>query len=115
MSKPQEPKKPRQQKSRRLNLNTKEKWERLLKEVTKEEVPIHVLRYITVNLKDGTSVDVNISQMLEEGADPAVVERIINTKLAALDSVIENVDFHINVNSVAKVIQPFTDNLLKDL
>jgi hypothetical protein len=115
MSKPQEPKKPRQQKSRRLNLNTKEKWERLLKEISKEEVPIHVLRYITVNLKDGTSIDVNISQMLEEGADPAVVERIINTKLAALDNVIANVDFHINVNSVAKVIQPFTDNLLKDL
>jgi hypothetical protein len=70
----QEPKKPRQPKSKRLNLNTKAKWEALLKEVKKEQVPIGVLRYITVNLKDGTSVDVNIAEMLEEGADPAVVE-----------------------------------------
>ncbi|CAB4128811.1 hypothetical protein UFOVP112_81 [uncultured Caudovirales phage] len=111
----QKPKKPRQQKSKRLNLNKKDQWEKLLKEVSKEQVPIGVLRYITVNLKDGTSVDVNISEMIEEGADPAVVEKLINAKLEALDDVIKDVDFHISVDSVAKVIQPFTDQLLKDL
>ena len=115
MSKQQEPKKPRQPKSRRLNLNSKAKWEKLLKEVSKEQVPIGVLRYITVNLKDGTSVDVNIEEMLAEGADPAYVEQLINSKLQALDDVIDDVDFHISVDSVAKVIQPFTDQLLKDL
>jgi hypothetical protein len=111
----EKPKKQQQPKSKRLNLNSKEKWEKLLKEVNKEQVPIAVIRYITVNLKDGTSVDVNISEMLEEGADPEVVEKLINNKLEALDDVIQDVDFHISVDSVAKVIQPFTDNLLKDL
>lgn len=111
----QKPKKPRQPKSRRLNLNRKDQWEKLLKEVNKEQVPIGVLRYITVNLKDGTSVDVNISEMIEEGADPAVVEELINNKLEALDDVIKDVDFHISVDAVSKVIQPFTDKLLKDL
>ena len=115
MSKPQEPKKPRQPKSRRLNLNSKQKWERLLKEVHKEQVPIGVLLYITVNLKDGTQVDVNIKEMLDEGADPAIVEQIINAKLEALDDIIQDVDFHISVDSVAKFIQPITDNLLKNL
>jgi len=115
MPKQQEPKKPRRQKSKRLNLNSKDKWEKLLKEVNKEQVPIGVLRYITVNLKDGTSVDVNIAEMIEEGADPAFVEKLINDKLAALDDVIDDVDFHISVDAVSKVIQPFTDNLLKDL
>jgi hypothetical protein len=111
----QKPKKPRQPKSRRLNLNRKDQWEKLLKEVTKEQVPIDVLRYITVNLKDGTSVDVNIAEMLAEGADPAEIERLINLRLDALDDVIHDVDFHISVDSVAKVIQPFTDQLLKNL
>ena len=115
MPKQQEPKKPRRPKSKRLNLNSKAKWEKLLKEVNKEQVPIGVLRYITVNLKDGTSVDVNIAEMLEEGADPAFVEKLINSKLEALDDVIQDVDFHISVDAVSKVIQPFTDNLLKNL
>lgn len=115
MSKQQEPKKPRQVKSRRLNLNSKAKWEKLLKEVNKEQVPIAVIRYITVNLKDGTSVDVNIAEMISDGADPAVVEELITNKLKALDDVIQDVDFHISVDSVAKVVQPFTDELLKNL
>ena len=111
----QKPKKPRQPKSRRLNLNRKDQWEKLLKEVNKEQVPIGVLRYITVNLKDGTSVDVNVAEMLADGEDPEQVERMINDRLNALDDYIHDVDFHISVDSVAKVVQPFTDKLLKDL
>lgn len=115
MPKQQEPKKPRRPKSKRLNLNSKDKWEKLLKEVNKEQVPIGVLRYITVNLKDGTSVDVNIAEMIDAGEDPALVEKLINAKLEALDDIIKDVDFHISVDAVSKVIQPFTDQLLKDL
>ena len=115
MSKQQEPKKPRQPKSKRLNLNRKDQWEKLIKEIHKEQVPIGVLRYITVNLKDGTSVDVNIAEMLEDGEDPGIVEQVINEKLHALDDIIKDVDFHISVDSVAKFIQPITDQLLKDL
>jgi hypothetical protein len=115
MPKQQEPKKPRQPKSKRLNLNKKDQWEKLIKEIHKEQVPVGVLRYITVNLKDGTSVDVDIAEMLEEGAEPEFVEQLINKKLHDLDDIIKDVDFHISVDSVAKFIQPITDQLLKDL
>jgi len=115
MPKQQEPKKPRQPKSKRLNLNKKDQWEKLIKEIHKEQVPVGVLRHITVNLKDGTSVDVDIAEMLEEGAEPEFVEQLINKKLHDLDDIIKDVDFHISVDSVAKFIQPITDQLLKDL
>ena len=115
MSNQQEPKKPRQPKSKRLNLNKKDQWERLLKEVSKEQVPVTVIRYITVNLKDGTCVDVNIEELLAEGMKPEIVEEFINNKLRDLDDYITDVDFHISVDAVSKVIQPFTDTLLKNL
>jgi hypothetical protein len=35
--------------------------------------------------------------------------------LRDLDDIITDVDFHISVDSVARVVQPFTDRLLKDL
>jgi hypothetical protein len=111
----QNPKKPRQPKSKRLNLNRKDQWEKLIKEINKEQVPIGVLRYITVNLKDGTSVDVDVVELLDNGEDPAVVEQLINSKLESLNDYIQDVDFHISVDAVSKVIQPFTDQLLKDL
>jgi hypothetical protein len=87
----------------------------LLKEIHKEHVPVNVLLYITVNLKDGTTVEVNIAQMLEEGGDPDIIEKAITERLDSLDDIITDVDFHISVESVAKTIQPFTDKLLKDL
>jgi len=115
MSNQQEPKKPKQPRSRRLNLNSKDKWERLLKEIVKEQVPVTVLKDICVNLKDGTTVEVDVEQLLSEGVDPEQLEKIINKKLAQLDMYISDVDFHISVDSVAKTVQPYTDKILKDL
>lgn len=112
----EQPKKPqRQRKSRRLNISSKSKWESILKEIKKDEVPISVLQSMVVNLKDGTSVLIDVTELLAEGNDPDWIEKQINAKLISLDHIIEGVDFHINVDSVAKTIQPITDKLLKDL
>jgi hypothetical protein len=35
--------------------------------------------------------------------------------LKELDNIIRDIDFHISIDSVAKFVQPFTDQLLKDL
>jgi hypothetical protein len=111
----QKPKKPRQPKSKRLKLSKKEEWTRILKDVEKNEIPVHFLKSITVNLLDGTSVEVNITQLLSEGLDPETIEQRLNEQLVELDDYIEDVDFYINVDSVSRTIQPFTDELLKDL
>jgi hypothetical protein len=111
----EQPKKPQRPRSKRLKVGKKAEWERILKDVEKNEVPINCLQSITVNLKDGTSVKVDIKQLIAEGNDPEVVEFMINSKLKALDDIIIDVDFFINIDSVAEVIQPITDSILKDL
>jgi hypothetical protein len=111
----QKPKKPRATKSRRLNLNSKRQWEHLLREVHKEQVPVDVLLSIKLYLKDGSIVEVNIAEMLERGTEPAVIEEYINQKLEDLDDYIDNVDFHISLESVVKVVKTSTDQLLKNL
>ena len=111
----QKPKKPKQPKSKRLKLSKKEEWTRILKDVEKNEIPVHFLKSITVNLKDGTAVEINITQLLGEGLDPETIEQQLNEQLVELDDYIEDVDFYINVDSVSRTVQPFTDELLKDL
>ena len=111
----QKPKKPRQPKSKRLKLSKKEEWTRILKDVEKNEIPVHFLKSITVNLLDGTSVEVNITELLREGLDPETIEQQLNERLVELDDYIADVDFYINVDSVSRTVQPFTDKLLKDL
>ncbi len=109
----QNPKK--QPKSKKLNLNTKSQWKNILKEVEKREVPIHVLEKLIVALKDGTQVVVDIKRLLAEGNDPDELELSIKQKLKALDNIITDIDFFISVTAVQKVVQPATDEILKNL
>jgi hypothetical protein len=114
MSNQKPPRKPRQ-KSKRLKLSRKEEWTKILKDVEKNEVPVSFLRAITVNLMDNTVVEINITELLEEGVDPEVIEVQLNQQLKDLDAYIKDVDFYINIDSVSKVVQKFTDRLLKNL
>ena len=111
----QKPKKPRHAKSKRLNLNTKAKWESILKSVEKKEIPITMLESINVNLTDGTQVKINIKELLDEGNDPTQLEITIKSKLQALDDIIDDIDFYISVKAVSQVVQSATDELLKNL
>jgi len=111
------PEQPRRKKPKlkRLNFTTREKWNKILKDVEKKEVPVNLLDSITVNLVDGTSVDINIKELLAEGMTPEEIEQSLNEKLTALDHIIHDVDFFVNVDDVASAVQPITDNFLKDL
>ena len=112
MSKQQEPKKP---KAKKLNLNSKHLWRDILKQVDKQEVPIEVLSQLTVNLKDGTSVIVDIKRLLSEGADPDELELHVNTRLEELDMYIVNIDFFVDLDRVQNTVQPETDRILSKL
>jgi hypothetical protein len=53
--------------------------------------------------------------LLNEGNDPDELEEMLKIKLEALDYIIEDMDFYISVKAVAQMVQPATDELLKNL
>ena len=105
----------RKPKSRRINVDTRDRWKQILKTVSKDEVPVSMLEKIHVNLIDGTQVEIDIVELLNEGMDPDVVKDEINSRLHKMDSIIKDVDFFISIENVAKAVQPVTDNILKNL
>ena len=109
----QKPKK--QPKSKRLNINSKSTWKNILKDVDKDEVPIHVLEKLMVHLKDGTIVQIDIKKILSEGADPDELEKHVSSRLDELDMYIDNIDFFVDIDAVEKTVQPETDRLLSKL
>lgn len=109
----QKPKK--QPKPKRLNLNAKAAWKNILKDIDKDEVPIHVLEKLMVHLKDGTIVQIDIKKILTDGADPDELEQHVNSRLDELDMYIENIDFFVDIDAVEKTVQPETDRLLSKL
>jgi hypothetical protein len=108
----EKPKKPR---LKSINLSNKRSWRKIIREVEKKEVPIHILEKLIVNLKDGTSVPIDIKELLSTGADPDLVESELNKKLESLEQYILNVDFYIDIDKIKDTIQPETDKILAKL
>lgn len=116
MSENQQPKKPqRNSKAKKVNINVKKRWQDIVRDVEKKEVPVEVLQRIIVKLVDGTDLSIDITQLLADGNDPSEIEELLNAKFQDLDQYIENVDFFIDIDKVVDTIQPETDKVLKDL
>lgn len=105
----------RKPKSRRINVDARDRWKQILKTVSKDEVPINLLEKVHVNLIDGTQVEIDILQLLAEGQDPDEIKDELNDKLRKMDEIIKDVDFFISIETVAKTVQPITDDILKHL
>ena len=105
----------KQPKPKKLNLSSRVTWKKILKDVDKDEVPIHVLEKMMVHLKDGTVVTVDIKALLSQGADPDDIESQVNERLQELDMYIDNVNFFIDIDMIQKTIQPETDKILSKL
>ena len=109
------PKKPRKSKSKLIHVGIRRKWESILKDITKDEVPVQMLESITVNLLDDTRVSINIKDLIGQGHSPLEIEHRINSKLESLDDQIVDVDFSISIDAVANTIEPMTNNVLKNI
>jgi hypothetical protein len=110
-----QPRKKPRSKLKKINVSAKDQWKRILRDIEKEEIPITLLRAISVNLVDGTIVNIDVKELIKEGHDPEVIEEMLDLRLKALDHIIEDVDFYVDIDDVVKTVQPITDQILKDL
>jgi hypothetical protein len=91
------------------------KWEHILEDVEKQKIPVEFIKKLVIKLRGKRQQTINIKKFLEQGLDPEQVEDAISRKLQELDPYITGVDFILDVENVAKVVQPETDRLLSKL
>ena len=92
-----------------------QKWENLLQDVDKQKVPIEFIKKIVLRLEGKRQRTINIEKLLEQGFDPENVEDIISRKIIELDDEVIGIEFVLNVQSIADIVQPETDKLLNGL
>jgi hypothetical protein len=92
-----------------------QKWENLLQDVDKQKVPIEFIKKIVLRLLGKRQRTINIEKLLDQGLDPDHVEDIISRKIIDLDDEVIGIEFLLNVQSIADVVQPETDKLLNGL
>lgn len=91
------------------------RWEKLVDGVEKTDVPVECIKRVVIKLKDGRRRYLNMSTLRKKGLDSYDLEEVLNQKLEEYDNEIENVDFFVDVDQVAELIQPETDKILGGL
>jgi hypothetical protein len=95
------------------------KWEHIIAEVTKTEVPLECIKKVVIKLdgsQDGRRQrTLNLATLRRQGLDLEELEMILTRTLMELGDTVRDIDFVVDVTEVAKLVQPETDKLLKDI
>jgi hypothetical protein len=91
------------------------KWSHILEDVDKRAIPIEFIRKLVIKLEKRKQHTINIEKMLKQGLEPEDVEDTVSTKLLELDDQVVSIEFVLNVDTIAEIVQPETDKLLNGL
>ena len=92
-----------------------QKWETLLQDVDKNKVPVEFIKKIVLKLHGKKQKTINVERLLDQGLDPEHIEEVVSNKLIELDELVIGIEFILNVQTIADVVQPETDKLLNGL
>lgn len=98
-----------------LNDDFIKKWEHIIADVTKTDVPLECIKKVVIKFVGGKQRTINIHTLQSQGMAIEEVEVAINRILTENDHDIRDIDFVVDIDSVAKLVQPETDKLLGKL
>ncbi len=92
-----------------------EQWDHIISGVDKTEVPLECINKIVIRLQGGRQKTINLAKLKRDGFDLEEIESYLTRNLVELGDLVRDIDFLVDVNAVAQLVQPETDKLLKDL
>jgi hypothetical protein len=92
-----------------------QQWEHIIEQVNKTEVPLECIKKVVIRLNDRRQKTINLSALRRQGLELDEVEIVLTRTLTELGDTVRDIDFVVDVSEVAKMVQPETDKLLKDL
>jgi hypothetical protein len=92
-----------------------DQWELIISEVNKTDVPLECIKKIVIKLTEGKQRTINLHTLLKQGLALEEIEALVTRTFSELDSQIRDVDFVVDIKSVAALVQPETDKILGKL
>lgn len=98
-----------------LNDDFQNRWERIIAEVNKTDVPLECIKKVVIKLTGGRQKTINLHTLQKQGVAMEEIENLLTRTFTAYDSEIRDVDFVVDPEAVAGLVQPETDKLLKGM
>jgi hypothetical protein len=91
------------------------KCEHIIDEVNKTEIPLECIKKVVIRLYSKKQRTINLATLKKQGLDMDELEIVLTRTLTELGDEVKDIDFVVDVNEVAKLLQPETDKLLNGL
>jgi hypothetical protein len=92
-----------------------DQWELIINEVNKTDVPLECIKKIVLKLSGNKQRTINIHTLVKQGLALDEIEMLVTRTFQELDADIKDVDFVVDIKSVAALVQPETDKILGKL
>jgi hypothetical protein len=92
-----------------------DKWEHIIEEVTKTEVPLECIKKVIIRLHGKKQRTVNLATLRKQGLDIDEIEIVLSRTLTEIGDQVRDIDFVVDAALVAEIAQPATDKLLNGL
>lgn len=92
-----------------------QKWEHIIQDVEKTKIPVEFIRKLILKLSGRRQRTINVQLLLDQGLEPEDIEEVVSQKLEEYDDDLVSVEFVLNLEGIAEIVQPETDSLLKGL
>ena len=91
------------------------KWESLINEVDKSDVPVDCLKRVFIRFKDGKTRAHDISRLKKMKYSKQRIEEFITKKLETYGDSVQGVDFYVDIEAISGIVHKQTDKILNDL
>ena len=91
------------------------KWEHLIDEVTKTEIPLECIKKVVIRQRGGRQKTINLQTLRRQGLDSEELEIIVGRTLSEIEADLHTVNFSVDAAAVAEIVQPETDKILTKL
>lgn len=92
-----------------------DRWEKIIAEVNKTDIPLECIKKVVIKLTGGRQKTINLQTLTRQGLALEEIENMLTRTLNELEAEIRDVDFVVDPNAVADLVQPETDKLLGKL
>lgn len=95
--------------------NWLEKWEEIVEQVEKEHIPLECVKKIIFKFRGSGQKTINLQKMKSNGLTVDEISHVVDRYVQDNSGSISNMEFILDVQAVADLLQPETDKLLKDI
>jgi hypothetical protein len=88
------------------------KWEHLIDEVTKTQIPLECIKKVVIRQKGGKQKTINLQTLRRQGLDSEELEIVVGRTLSEIEADLHTVNFIVDAAAVAEIVQPETDKIL---